>query len=145
MFVSAKSRLRKIPSFCRLDFRGHDCIRPVLYRLPEPNQCPRCGFSPVVCPACHELEYVCPGCELELVGFSDEPHDRPFTAELFKDTDVVVEADAWDGSDFFADWYITRRALRHLMKLKAEPFVAKPVWANVERLTESQLAVLEAM
>ncbi len=60
-------------------------------------------------------------------------------------TDFIIEADQWDGSDFFADWYITRRALRQLMKLKAEPFVAKPVWANVERLTKSQLTALDAM
>ena len=79
----------------------------------------RRGFSPVVCPARHELEgRLCPRYALDLVGFSDQPHDRPFAAELMKYTDVVVEAHARGRQRLLCDWYITRRSPRHLMKLK---------------------------
>ena len=141
----SQSRLSEIPRLCWLDFRGHDCVRPMRVRLPEPNECPRCHWGPVICPACNDTTYVCPRCELELIGWTSALHDRPFTAEIINDTDFIIEAHEWDGSDFFAERYITRKALQYLMSVRAAPFVAKPCWANVERLTKSQMNALRAM
>ena len=140
-----QSSLQEIPRLCRLDFQGRDCVRPMQLRVPEPNECPRCRWGSVVCPACHDTTYVCPQCKLELIGWTDAPHDRPFTAEIINDTDWIVEAHDWDGSDFFAARYITRRALQYLMSVHATPFIAKPVWANVERLTKTEKSALVAM
>ena len=142
---NSQAELREIPPFSGLDFQGRNCVRRYCHRIPEPNECPRCHFEPIVCPGCNETAHTCPHCKLELVGFSTEPHNRPFNAEIIKGTDFIVEAHDWDGNDFFAERYMTRRALRYLMSLDAQPFVAKPVWANVDRLSEGQLAALDAM
>jgi hypothetical protein len=141
----SQASLPETPRLCRLDFKGHDCVRPMFLRLPEPNECPRCHWGPVICPACSDTTYVCPQCGLELIGWTNKPHERPFTAEIINDTDFIIEAHEWDGSDFFAERYITRRALQYLVSVHATPFVAKPCWANVERLTNSQLSALRGM
>jgi hypothetical protein len=140
-----QSQLPETMQFRRLDFQGRDCVRKMWYSIPEPNECPRCHFGPIVCPICNETQYHCPECKLELVGFTNGPHDRPFTAEVMNATDWIVEADQWDGSDFFAERYITCRALRQLLAMQAKPFIVKPVWANVERMTAAQLAALGAL
>jgi hypothetical protein len=141
----SQADLAEIPRLCRLDFQGHKCVRQMRTRCPEPNECPRCRWGPVICPACSDTTYVCPQCGLELIGWTNAPHDRPFTAEIVKETDIIIDADQWDGSDFFAERYITRRALQYLLSVHATPFVAKPCWTNVERLNKSQMKALTAM
>ena len=88
----SQAELAETPKLCWLDFQGHNCVRPMQRRLPEPNECPRCHWGPVVCPACNDTTYVCPQCGLELIGWTHTPHDRPFTAEIVKDTDIIIEA-----------------------------------------------------
>ncbi len=141
----SQARLQEIPRLCWLDFQGRDCVRRIQVQVPEPNECPRCHWGPVVCPACHDTTFHCPQCKLDLIGSIDVHSDQPFSAEIINDTDWIVEAHDWDGSDFFAERYITRRALQYLMSVHATPFIAKPCWANVERLTKDQMCALQAM
>ena len=141
----SQAELQGVPRLCWLDFQGRRCVRRMQVHVPEPNECPRCHWGPVVCPACHDTKYVCPKCKLELIGWTNAPHDRQFTAEIINDTDWIVEAHEWDGSDFFSERYITRRALKYLLRVHATPFIAKPCWANVERLTASEKKALLAM
>jgi len=139
------SLLHDPPPLRRLGFQGRNCTRQMRFRVPEPNECPRCQRGPIVCPACQYVEYVCPACKLELVGWTNEPHDRPFTAEIVDDSDYIVEAHEWDGSDFIKGKLITGRALQFLLDAHATPFIAKPCWTNVERLSNEQRRALDAM
>ncbi len=145
MFVPIRVNQSTLPNpQCqRLVFNGRRCLRGMQFQVPELNQCPRCHWGPVLCPRCHDITVRCPTCELELIAFGAANSNQPFVAEMLSDTNAVIETDKWDGSDFIEPNIITKRALDFLLSVHAAPFIAKPCWANVERLSKEEANALE--
>ena len=133
------------PRLARLDFQGRDCARPMQVRVPDPNECPKCHWGPVVCPACLDITFHCPECRTALVGCGESATECPFSVEAVEETNSVIEGSRWDGSDFISGGYISRRALRHLVDVRASPFIAKLCWVNIERMTTAEVALLRGM
>jgi hypothetical protein len=140
-----QSGLGEVP-LSRLLFQGKACERQSRITPPEPNQCPFCGWGPVVCPECKTIAYHCRGCERKLVRFSASVGSEPFMAEPYHDGDAIIEADAWDGCDFIVGkiWpIVTKRVVRWLLRHDFAPFVAKPCAVNVERVDDSHRKIIE--
>ncbi len=122
--------------------QGGECHRLHDTRIPEPNNCPFCGWGPVVCPACKDVTFHCPDCKEPIVAPASEhrgSEDKRFVTVGFPPKGWVIEADRWDGSDFIRgldQGFVTGRLVDFALSHEAIPFVAIPCLTNVANCDE---------
>lgn len=138
------------PELFFFDYLGTRCFRQPRVAAPTPNECPFCGWGPIVCPACQHLEWECPRCKNRLIVPETDhegPDDRRFTVPGRPERGRIVEGDRWDGSDAFAgvnQGFVTGRFVELALSCGAKPFVAIPCLVDVSRCDSEQVAKVEA-
>ncbi len=122
------------------------------------NECPKCGYSPIICPTCCRRSLDCPRCREQVLhsggkyprGVHARLYERYWTREPFQ----IVRGETWDWSDFCSlvlsaspmnsqFKIVTRRVVDWFVAHDVAPFVAAPIDVDVSQMTKKQLERLE--
>jgi hypothetical protein len=96
------------------------------------NVCPHCRMEPVVCEGCGTIQRECLRCgkaTLALSGYAQAPDSKGFRFDGYPPEAMVVQADEWDGSDWFECGgapFINKQAKDWLESMHAFPIASRP-------------------
>ncbi len=140
-----------------LKFRGKLRFRSLKFESGM-NECPKCGYSPIICPTCCQKNYDCPQCGEQVLHsggkYPKGVHARAMESYWTREPFQIVRGESWDGSDFsllahgsrpaMEPFYVvTRRVVDWFVAQDVAPFVAAPIDVDVSRMTKKQLERLE--
>lgn len=144
-----QSRVRD-PILHLMSFRGEECLWERKLRIPKSNMCQFCRRGSLVCEECGFIMSPCSHCGKDTVVEEDEhggPADLRIKKMPFPDASPILNAKAWDGSDFILGrgrlGFMTKRAVQWMLDVGASPFVAMPCRANVTALSVDELKRIE--
>jgi hypothetical protein len=133
--------------FFRIFGMGKECLANPQVFPPSADKCPWCGQGPIVCPDCGHCLNPCEKCGRDW-GVAEHNPDVGKNARIIIEEKsallTVIDPRRWDGSDFFMECYLTRRAVDFLLSIHAAPFVAEPVPVNMLGISEKDRLRLEA-
>ena len=139
----------KYPDLYYLECDGRSCYRRPKVVPPSPNECPFCGWGPVVCPSCQHVEWNCPECKNRLVvPLVDHQGvgDKRFAAPGAPPRGWVINGREWDGSDVFpgpVQAFVTGRFVNFALRCNAASFVAKSCLVDISECNIEQIERLE--
>jgi hypothetical protein len=128
---------------------GAPCVREREVHVPDPNECPFCGYAPIVCPECKHVKYDCPQCRKHLFIVTrncSDATDLRFCIDPPPERGMIIDVARWDGSDFIPggiqSGFVTKRVIDWLVREDIRPFIAWPARADITDLTEEKRELL---
>jgi len=133
------------PELYFAEFTGNYCQRLTPKWRCEEKRCPFCGYAPLICPVCNFREVNCPKCReptTTVLDAHEGPKDKRLTIADIPKAGRILEGRQWDGCDFIAGHFITRRVLLWLQSIHAAPYAACPARVCVDGISCEQQAWL---
>ena len=125
-------------SVWQLLFTGAECERPGFrVRSGVANQCPFCGFGPVICEECGRIMAICEKCNQAITTATRSPASEKLCFEPYPEDGGVIDATRWDGSDFVYPDLVSGRVVQAFHEWGLAPFIAEPMRVCVDRVCES--------
>lgn len=117
---------------------GDQCQRPhFVLREGIADECPFCGFGPLICPRCNYRMVICEGCQMQ-TSISEQAHkgaeDRRLCYQPIPESGPVIDATRWNGEDILPFTIVTGRVVKKLIEWDAVPFLAEPMQVCVDRV-----------
>ena len=131
---------------------GRDCLRNLKVHEPDPNECPFCGYGPVICPECGNKMNICYRCRKQVVADDGTKPGEEGLQWLIPPLPVprrtIIDLKYWDGRDVFQGMghemtLVTRRVVDFLLEVHAGPFMAEPLLADVRECSDEILRQME--
>jgi hypothetical protein len=139
----------KDPRVYHLHLSGRNPRRPHRIEPESANNCPYCGYGPLLCTVCGVGSAVCRKCKKRCIVSRDKwrgEKDPRIVIDDRPNIEQIIEVNRWDGSDLCGGWLrgiITRRALDLLLSIHAAPFRAVPLAADISDITAEKREWLE--
>jgi len=133
----------------RLIVSGNCQIRRYQIGSKHENECPYCGFGPILCSDCGFVTRKCRDCKrgtvVPILKHQGED-DLRWAQDRLPGAGPIIDGASWDGHDFCRGWgaaVVTKKAVNWLLKEKATGWAAVPLRVDVSHLSQDRIRFME--